>query len=183
MQYPINNNEIENKTNKVEIFPYEDYEVNRAIYGVCVLNSKTVNGVIYLKEYDSKTTISGKVIGLKPNQKHGIHIHEYGDLTEGCVSVCAHFDPYKKKHGDRSSGERHVGDLGNLQADQNGVCEFSFDDFLVKLSGKCNVLGRSIVIHEDEDDLGLGDFPDSSTTGHSGKRLACGVIGYRKLCK
>ena len=180
MQYPINTNEIENKSNKVEIFPYEDYEVNRAIYGVCILNSNTVNGVIYLKEYDSKTTISGKVIGLKPNQNHGIHIHEYGDLTEGCASTCAHFDPYKKRHGDRSSGERHVGDLGNLQADQNGVCEFSFDDFLVKLSGKCNVLGRSIVIHEDEDDCGQGGNAESLKTGNAGKRIACAVIGYSK---
>ncbi len=34
-----------------------------------------------------------------------------------------------------------------------------------------------------EDDLGLGMYPDSLTTGHSGKRSACSVIGYSKLNK
>ena len=33
-------------------------------------------------------------------------------------------------------------------------------------------------VHEDEDDLGRGGFPDSKTTGHAGGRLACGVVGY-----
>ena len=43
-----------------------------------------------------------------------------------------------------------------------------------------SVIGRSLVIHEDEDDLGKGGFPDSLTTGHAGKRLDCAVIGYDK---
>jgi hypothetical protein len=38
-------------------------------------------------------------------------------------------------------------------------------------------LGRALIIHEDEDDLGLGDFPDSKTTGHSGKRIGCALFG------
>ena len=34
--------------------------------------------------------------------------------------------------------------------------------------------------HEDEDDLGAGTFEDSKTTGHSGARIACSVIGISK---
>jgi len=47
------------------------------------------------------------------------------------------------------------------------------------------ILGRSIIIHEDKDDLGLGTFEDSKTTGHSGARIACALIGISKngICK
>ena len=45
------------------------------------------------------------------------------------------------------------------------------------------ILGRSIIIHEDEDDLGLGNFEDSKTTGHSGARIVCSLIGVSKNCK
>ena len=47
---------------------------------------------------------------------------------------------------------------------------------MVKLDGENSVLGRSIVVHKNEDDLGLGNHPDSKTTGNSGERVACGVI-------
>ena len=50
-------------------------------------------------------------------------------------------------------------------------------DSLLRLTGMNNIIGRSIVCHKDEDDLGRGGFPDSKTTGHAGSRLACGVIG------
>ena len=152
---------------------------------VCVLKSNTVNGVIYFKEYIemNATHIYGYITGLNSLQKHGFHIHEAGDLTDSCTSTCAHYNPFNTVHGGPNSYNRHVGDLGNLQADINGNCEFNTTDRLVKLSGKYSVIGRSIVIHEDGDDLGLGNHSDSLTTGHSGKRIVCGVIGYSKNCK
>ena len=51
---------------------------------------------------------------------------------------------------------------------------------------KYNIIGRGLVIHEDPDDLGLGGDKTSLTTGNSGKRIACAVIGYarpRAKCK
>ena len=159
------------------------YNITKFNQAVCVLKSDKINGVIYLTETLNGTTISGKVTGLGSFKKHGFHIHESGDLTDGCMSACAHYNPLVKKHGGRESLERHIGDLGNLEGDINGNCEFSFNDELVKLSGDYSVIGRSIIIHEDEDDLGLGNKEDSLTTGHAGKRVVCGVIGYRKGCK
>ena len=153
------------------------------IKAVCVLKSESVNGVVYFTEHKKVTQIFGYITGLKPLKKHGFHIHEAGDLTDNCTSTCAHYNPFNKNHGGPYSKDRHVGDLGNLDADINGNCEFNIVDDLVKLTGKYSVIGRSIVIHEDEDDLGLGNYEDSLTTGHSGKRLACGVIGYSKNCK
>ena len=65
------------------------------------------------------------------------------------------------------------------------IAKFMMEDSLVKLRGtKANVVGRSLVIHEDPDDLGMGGHSDSLTTGHAGKRITCAVIGYsKKMCK
>ena len=150
------------------------------VNAVCVIQGK-VNGIIYLKEKNKKTEISGELKGLKKGN-HGFHIHETGDLTEGCNSCCAHFNPFNKKHGGIDSKERHVGDLGNIYANEKGIAKINIVDKLVKLKGKYSVIGRSIVVHEDEDDCGSGNQPDSLTTGHSGKRIGCGVIGYAKTC-
>lgn len=152
------------------------------VRAVCVLEAKKIKGVIHLEELpNNKTKIYGTVSGLSPGL-HAIHIHETGDLTDGCMSACAHYNPFGKEHGGPNDKERHVGDLGNLIADKNGIAHYELIDDLVKLKGKYSVIGRSIIIHNDPDDLGKGGFPDSKTTGHAGGRMVCGVIGYAS-CK
>ena len=37
--------------------------------------------------------------------------------------------------------------------------------------------GRSVIVHADPDDLGKGTAEDSTTTGHSGARIGCALIG------
>jgi superoxide dismutase, Cu-Zn family len=93
------------------------------------------------------------------------------------VLIGGHFNPHGKQHGGPQDENRHVGDLGNVVADESGKATFSFVDSQLQLSGPNSIIGRSVVVHADEDDLGLGGFEDSKTTGHAGARLACGVVG------
>lgn len=151
-----------------------------SISAIAVFDSK-IKGVVRFTEKDDGVEIEVYLSGLKKNHKHGFHVHEYGDMSEKCKSMCSHFNPYNKKHGGPHSRERHVGDLGNIQTDENGNVDFVFTDSMIKLRGtKSNIIGRGLIIHADEDDFGLGKFDDSHTTGHAGARIACAVIGYSK---
>jgi Cu-Zn family superoxide dismutase len=156
------------------------------IVATTFFNHTNIKGVVEFVEKANKVVIKGVLKSSKyRNSTHGIHIHEAGDLTDGCMGACGHFNPYGKKHGGPGSKERHVGDLGNICFDSKGVAKFVMEDDLVKLRGtKANVIGRSLVIHEDPDDLGMGGHSDSLTTGHAGKRITCAVIGFsKKMCK
>jgi Cu-Zn family superoxide dismutase len=109
-----------------------------------------------------------------PKGKHGFHIHKAGDLRgEGCKGACEHYDVGNHKHGSARSKERHTGDLGNIEM-KRGVCK---KRYTVKNTSVQQLLGRSLIVHADEDDLGKGSFPDSAVTGHSGARIACSIIG------
>ena len=46
---------------------------------------------------------------------------------------------------------------------------------------KTSVLGRMVIIHMDEDDLGLRENNESKKTGNAGARVACGVIGLANI--
>ncbi|XP_058830097.1 uncharacterized protein LOC131689194 [Topomyia yanbarensis] len=116
------------------------------------------------------------VFGLTPG-KHGFHIHEKGDLNDGCASTGGHYNPDKVTHGAPNDQVRHVGDLGNIVADENGLAKTSFSDTVVSLYGSRSVLGRAFVVHAGVDDFGKTNHPDSLKTGNAGGRVVCGVIG------
>jgi len=152
---------------------------------ICVIDGKC-KGTVLFQEKNNHTLITVNIENLGKNSKHGFHIHKSGDLRKGCDSLCSHFNPYNVNHGgpDNNRNNRHVGDLGNIESDANGnVINLKIKDNLIKLKGKHSILGRSVVIHEDEDDLGLGGNKESLKTGNAGKRIGCGVIGYsEKSC-
>ena len=152
------------------------------IEAVAVFNEKKIKGIVHFKEDITNNTvmIEINISGLKKNGIHGFHVHEAGDLTDHCESLCAHFNPYNKKHGCPGMKERHVGDLGNLIADKNGCCKYMMIDNIIKLKGVCNIIGRGLIIHANADDCGQGDNESSLINGNAGKRIACGIIGYSK---
>lgn len=72
-----------------------------------------------------------------------------------------------------------LGDLGNVQSDASGTAKGKLSDRMIALSGRYSIIGRTMVVHEGEDDLGKGGHELSKKTGNAGGRLACGVIGMR----
>jgi Cu-Zn family superoxide dismutase len=142
---------------------------------VAVIDAGKIKGTVVFTQKEDHIRIKIDVKGLSKNHLHGFHIHESGDLREGCKSCCSHYNPDGSEHGGLDNG--HKGDLGNIKTDENGNCFTSIktDKIIVD-----EILGRSIIIHQDEDDLGLGTFDDSKTTGHSGARIACSIIGISK---
>ncbi|EGR32767.1 hypothetical protein IMG5_070940 [Ichthyophthirius multifiliis] len=153
---------------------------NLPLYATCILSpdgNSGVNGLVKLIQQGDYTTITATINGLKKGL-HGFHIHQFGNLTEGCKTAGPHFNPFNSTHGGPQDTERHVGDLGNVETLEDGqTTHFKIVDKLIKLDGLNSVLGRSFVIHADQDDLGKGNFEDSKTTGHAGARLACCTIG------
>ncbi|KAI8389280.1 hypothetical protein BD560DRAFT_381143 [Blakeslea trispora] len=150
------------------------------MFGANTESNGLILGTVKLtqKDYHSPTHVIIDFEGLSEG-KHGIHIHEFGDLAEGCEKTGPHFNPFNRTHGDVTFKKRHAGDLGNVYADKHGKAHMEVTSDLIFLSGKFSAIGRGIAIHADEDDLGLGNSPMSPLTGNSGKRWACGVIGCK----
>ena len=48
-----------------------------------------INGTV---KFEGKILIYIQLKGLNKNALHGFHIHEAGDLTDKCESMCAHFN-------------------------------------------------------------------------------------------
>jgi Cu-Zn family superoxide dismutase len=140
---------------------------------VAVFNDHSVQGTVTFS--DRKAGLYIEAIFTKlPKGKHGFHIHKAGDLRgEGCKLACDHYHKGPPcTHGGPPGwmGERHTGDLGNIEG--KGYYTYRLRDVSVD-----DILGRSVIVHADEDDYGLGQQIDSLTTGHSGARIACAVIG------
>ena len=91
--------------------------------------------------------MTGEITGLAPG-KHGFHIHQLGDTTNGCLSTGPHFNPAGKKHGSPTDDERHAGDLGNIEAGADGVAKIDITDAQIPLDGPNSIIGRAVVCHE-----------------------------------
>ncbi|KAM9962735.1 hypothetical protein ACTFIW_007378 [Dictyostelium discoideum] len=145
---------------------------------VCVIKGEKVNGVVKFTQEnkDSPVNVNYDITGLEKGE-HGFHVHAFGDTTNGCVSAGPHFNPFGKNHGAPSDEDRHVGDLGNIVADGESNTKGTISDKIISLFGEHTIVGRTMVVHADQDDLGKGGKPDSLTTGAAGARLGCGVIG------
>jgi len=138
----------------VDLFPTEGSEAN---------------GNVTFEETNGIVKITAEVRGLAPG-KHGFHIHEIGDCSApDAGSAAGHLNPGSTQHGAPDSPIHHAGDLGNLEADEEGNASFQMTvDFISLLEGPKSILGKAVVVETDEDNF------DPSRSDGAG--LACGVI-------
>ena len=117
--------------------------------------------------------ISASIRGL-PTKDDGscsnffaLHIHEGTSCTGSDFSdTGAHFDLHSAAH------PHHTGDLPPLFASHGrAYAEFWTDRFRIS-----DILGRTIVLHENADDL------RTQPSGNAGKKIACGKI-LRNCCR
>jgi Cu-Zn family superoxide dismutase len=136
-----------------------------------------VHGVVRFVQKGDAVQITGEVTGLKPGL-HGFHVHQYGDCTapDG-TSTGGHFNPSNMPHGGPDADHRHVGDLGNIKADDTGKATINMTDKMIRLNGPHSIIGRGMIVHAGADDL------KTQPTGDAGGRVACGVIGVANPMK
>ncbi|KAI9895623.1 hypothetical protein PsorP6_018710 [Peronosclerospora sorghi] len=102
-----------------------------------------------------------------------LHVNVFGDVAQpGGV-----FNPFGKNRGAPDYEERRVGSLGNIEVGEDGSAKVHVEDKLVKLIGLLSIIGRSLVVHEGEDDLGKGGHEMSLQNGNAGAIKAFGVVG------
>jgi Cu-Zn family superoxide dismutase len=144
-------------------------EVNKAAAQLESKSGSQVTGTVTFTKVGDEVQVVADIQGLKPG-KHGFHIHEKGDCSApDAASAGAHFNPTHQHHGGPMTPEHHSGDLGNIQADASGKAHLDWKGKL-SLAGQDSIIGKSVVVHEKEDDL------KTDPSGNSGARIACGAI-------
>lgn len=145
---------------------------------VAVMNPTAGNkckGEVRFTQVGTSVKVVARIEGLNPNQKHAMHIHEFGDSSapDG-TSAGGHYNPEGHPHGLTQAPMRHAGDLGNLQADASGKAQYEITVSNISIAGMMNpIIGRGVIIHAKEDDGG-------QPVGNAGPRISCGVIGVAK---
>jgi Cu-Zn family superoxide dismutase len=170
----INSGAQDMSSNKAMPMSARDNKVSKAVCVVYPTQGNNVTGTVTFTGVNGGVKVVADLQGLSKG-KHGIHIHECGDCTAADgTSAGGHFNPMSMSHGAPMDAMRHAGDMGNIEADDAGKAHLEYVDPTISLTGDNSIIGRSVIVHKNEDDL------KTQPTGNAGARVACGVIGIGK---
>jgi Cu-Zn family superoxide dismutase len=127
-----------------------------------------VSGTVTFTWHNHLMHIEADIAGLSPGL-HGIHINESVDC-DAAIASGGHFNPGGESHSAPNAKRHHLGDLGNVVADENGNAHYERFDPRITVDGDRSIVGRTVVIDAAWDDLKTD--PD----GNSGAHIACGRI-------
>jgi len=141
-----------------------------AVADVAPTQGSTVKGKVTFEAKKHGVHLIADFTGLTPGD-HGFHIHEKGDCSAPDGSAAgAHFNPTAEPHGAPGTSKHHLGDLGNIEANKEGVAHLEVHFPHLSLSGPGAIVGLAVIVHASPDDM------RTQPTGNSGARQACGVI-------
>ena len=66
-------------------------------FATCEFTAEEGNSVVFIRElshgiFGTTTEVYGKINGLTDGL-HGFHVHQFGELGNGCLDAGGHFDP------------------------------------------------------------------------------------------
>ena len=140
-----------------------------AVATMAPTTGNTAHGTVTFTEVDGGIKVNVHLEGV-PEGKHGFHIHENGDCGNDGKAAGGHWNPEGKPHGSPDSTQHHIGDLGNVTANADGVVDSEVVYSFLTFDGENSILGKGVILHAKADDL------TSQPTGAAGARIACGVI-------
>ena len=143
--------------------------ITKAVAILLATKGHKVEGRVTFIQAENGMHVRGEISGLAPGE-HGFHVHEYGVWSPDGKAAGSHFNPTAQPHGERDASKRHVGDLGNIKANENGNATIDLVDPHLTFHGPQSIIGRGLVVHEKADDY-------SQPVGNAGGRVAVGVIG------
>lgn len=147
---------------------------SKAIAVLYPTEGNKVKGYVSFEKDGKGVRMIANIEGLTPGM-HGFHVHEFGDCSSSDAnSAGGHYNPSDMPHSGPTAEKRHMGDLGNIEADKSGRAKLEVTDKMMGLEGPHSIVGRSVVVHAKADDF------KTQPTGDSGARVACGVIGFAK---
>ncbi|PWU20014.1 MAG: superoxide dismutase family protein [Verrucomicrobia bacterium] len=146
--------------------------VNQAVAVLHPTAGQHCHGIVRFTQEGESVKVVAYLEGLTPGQKHAFHIHQYGDCSApDAMSAGGHYNPEGHQHGLPETQNRHAGDLGNIQADDQGKAHYEVTVSNISITGPQNpIIGRGVIVHAKPDD-------GSQPVGNAGGRIACGVIG------
>ena len=149
----------------------EEPKVTKAGGNVEARSGSKVSGNVSFEETgDGRLKMTLKLQGLTPGE-HGVHIHAKGDCSANDASSAGdHFNPGEHQHGAPGAESSHAGDLGNINAKDDGTAEMTISVSALELTGKKGVVGRALIVHDKPDDF------KTQPTGGAGGRIGCAVI-------